>query len=109
LDHIQKTGTLDGITLLPQSLKNIFKTALEIHPYWHLRHQQAFQKYTDNAVSKTINLPEDATPSDVDHIYQQAWRSKLKGITIFRYNSRQRQVMKQGITSDVKACKVCIE
>ncbi|WP_276370817.1 adenosylcobalamin-dependent ribonucleoside-diphosphate reductase [Chryseolinea sp. H1M3-3] len=109
LNHIEQTGTLEKVSSLPQSVKNIFKTALEIHPFWHLKHQEAFQKYTDNAVSKTINLPQHATPSDIDHIYQQAWRSKLKGITIFRYNSRERQVLKQGIISDVKSCKVCIE
>jgi ribonucleoside-diphosphate reductase alpha chain len=109
LDHIAQTGTLEKVTSLSPSVKNIFKTALEIHPYWHLRHQEAFQKYTDNAVSKTINLPQQATQSDIDHIYQQAWRSKLKGITIFRYNSRKKQVMQQGIKSDMKACKVCIE
>jgi ribonucleoside-diphosphate reductase alpha chain len=106
---IMETGTLGKIDALPDEVKNIFKTALEIQPLWHLKHQAAFQKFTDNAVSKTINLPQDSTQADISQIYRDAWNQKLKGITIFRYNSREKQVMQQGITSDLKGCKVCIE
>ncbi|ELR71116.1 Ribonucleotide reductase of class II (coenzyme B12-dependent) [Fulvivirga imtechensis AK7] len=108
-EHIQQTGTLSGLVSIPEKMKNIFKTALEIAPLWHLRHQTAFQKYTDNAVSKTINLPKEATREDVDFIYKTAWREGLKGITIFRYHSRNSQVIQKGILSDVNGCKVCIE
>jgi ribonucleoside-diphosphate reductase alpha chain len=102
-------GTAAHIKELPLSVKNIFKTALDISPEWHLRHQLAFQKYTDNAVSKTINLSETASKKDVDVIYKSAWRQKAKGITIFRYNSKGKQVLQTGIQSGIKACKICIE
>jgi ribonucleoside-diphosphate reductase alpha chain len=75
----------------------------------HLKHQLAFQKYTDNAVSKTINLPEAVTINDVDEIYKTAWMQKAKGITIFRYKSKDKQVMHRGVKYGVKGCKVCIE
>ena len=107
--HIQKTGTLRNLDSIPEKIKDIFKTALEITPLWHLRHQAAFQKYTDNAVSKTINLPKDATKDDVSLIYKTAWSEGLKGITVFRNQSCSRQVLQTGIKSDVKGCKVCIE
>ncbi|MBL6448740.1 adenosylcobalamin-dependent ribonucleoside-diphosphate reductase [Fulvivirga sp. 29W222] len=109
ISHIEKTGTLRGMKSIPSSVKALFKTAPEIHPSWHLKHQKAFQEFTDNAVSKTINLPQKAKPSDVHDIYFSAWEMKLKGITIFRLNSRKKQVLDSGIKSDVKSCKVCIE
>lgn len=109
VEQITESGTLENVDSIPSRMKNIFKTALEIAPEWHLRHQAAFQQYTDNAVSKTINLPESVAIADIDLIYRQAWMDKLKGITVFRNNSRRRQVMHQGIMSDMKACKVCIE
>ncbi|MGC1242897.1 MAG: adenosylcobalamin-dependent ribonucleoside-diphosphate reductase [Chryseosolibacter sp.] len=108
LEAIRLTGTLEGTNALPEQAKRIFKTALEILPEWHLKHQAAFQTYTDNAVSKTINLPQNSTPADVSSIYQSAWKAKLKGITVFRNNARTKQVMQQGITSDIKGCKICI-
>jgi ribonucleoside-diphosphate reductase alpha chain len=109
LEAVSKNGSAAGVQELPQQAKEIFKTALDILPVWHLKHQAAFQQFTDNAVSKTINLPEDATKKDVDEIYRQAWKMKLKGITIFRYNSKKRATLETGIRSDIKACKVCIE
>lgn len=109
VEEVIKEGVAGQIKELPLAVKNIFKTALEISPAWHLQHQLAFQKYTDNAVSKTINLPETATIKEVDEIYKTAWLQKAKGITIFRYNSKGKQVMQQGITYNVKGCKVCIE
>ena len=74
--------------------KAIFRTALEIQSSWHLKHQLAFQQYTDNAVSKTINLPESATIADIHEIYYQAWKQKAKGITIYRSRSRRREVLR---------------
>lgn len=106
---ITQTGTLENVNEVTDPVKDIFKTALEIHPSWHLKHQAAFQKYTDNAVSKTVNLPQHSTPSDISSIYKRAWKEKLKGITIFRNNSRKTQVIEQGIISDIKGCKVCFE
>jgi len=108
IEEVKETGYLQHIKQLPAALKNIFKTALEISPAWHLKHQVTFQKYVDNAVSKTINLPETATIDDVNQTYMNAWRKKAKGITIFRYNSKDKQVLEQGISGGVKACRVCI-
>ncbi|UKJ06734.1 adenosylcobalamin-dependent ribonucleoside-diphosphate reductase [Solitalea lacus] len=109
IEQVKVEGIARNVNELPESVKNIFKTALEISPEWHLKHQVVFQKYTDNAVSKTINLTEDASISTVDYIYRTAWREKAKGITIFRYHSKGKQVLEKGIKSSVKACKVCIE
>ncbi|CAN5187027.1 adenosylcobalamin-dependent ribonucleoside-diphosphate reductase [soil metagenome] len=104
---IEQTGTLENDTSLPDHIKTIFKTALEIYPTWHLKHQIAFQKFTDNAVSKTINLPQWSTIEDIDLIYQKAWKEKLKGITIFRNNSKESQVLHPGVHFDLIGCKVC--
>lgn len=109
LRQVMQEGTAAQIEELGPRVKEIFKTALEISPAWHLRHQLAFQKYTDNAVSKTINLPETATQHDISEIYRSAWENKAKGITIFRYNSKGKQVLFQGIKSGTRPCKVCIE
>lgn len=108
LSAIMQTGTLENLAGVPRRVKNIFKTALEIQPSWHLKHQVAFQKFTDNAVSKTINLNREASREDVDLIYRSAWQEKLKGITIFRNNTRKNQVLQQGIKRNMTGCKVCI-
>lgn len=109
VEQVMNEGIAQNLDELPRNVRELFKTALEISPYWHLQHQLAFQEFTENAVSKTINLPEDATVADVEEIYKSAWKLKAKGITIFRYNSKGRQVLHQGIQSEVKACKVCLE
>ena len=109
MEQVIETGTIQNIPQIPEKTKRIFKTALEISPDWHLRHQLAFQEFTDNAVSKTVNLPENATVQDVGEIYKTAWKEKAKGITIFRYHSTEKQVLHQGISSGSIACKVCKE
>jgi len=109
LEQVIKEGTAANIYTLPPGVKNIFKTALEITPDWHLRHQLVFQKYTDNAVSKTINLPETATVKEVEAIYEAAWKNKAKGITIFRNHSKGTQVIHQGIRHQIKGCRSCVE
>jgi len=106
IQQVKKTGTLSQ-TNLPIEVKNLFKTSLEIGSQWHIRHQVAFQKYTDNAVSKTINMPTEATPRDIDDAYMLAWKQKAKGVTIFRYGSKQKQVLKSGVDNQ-DACRVCI-
>jgi ribonucleoside-diphosphate reductase alpha chain len=107
LSTIKNTGTLSD-TQLPKAVKEVFKTALEIDPQWHIKHQRAFQRYTDNAVSKTINLPESTSIAEVDAILKEAWKSQLKGITIFRNNSKP-SVMQPGASRGRHACKVCVE
>ncbi|WP_186754967.1 adenosylcobalamin-dependent ribonucleoside-diphosphate reductase [Echinicola salinicaeni] len=108
LQKVRRTGSCKDIDELGEDIREIFKTALEIEPYWHLRHQEAFQRYTDNAVSKTINLPNTATIETVASIYKDAWKMKLKGITLFRNNTGSQQVLISGIADDSAICKVCI-
>ena len=90
---IAEKGSPKGIKEIPEDIKRIFVTALDIKPEWHLRMQAAFQKYTDNAVSKTINLPNKASVNDVRKIYLLAHKLKCKGITIYRYGSKPEQVL----------------
>lgn len=91
-----ETGSLREAPGVPEELKRIFVTALEIPPDRHLDIQAAFQRHVDNSVSKTVNLPERATPDDVARIYRRAWEQGLKGITIYRYGSKGTQVLELG-------------
>ena len=91
-----ETGSLRDAPGVPEELKRIFVTALEIPPDRHLDIQAAFQRHVDNSVSKTVNLPEHATPDDVARIYRRAWELGLKGITIYRYGSKGAQVLEIG-------------
>jgi ribonucleoside-diphosphate reductase alpha chain len=91
--EIARCGTLANIKGIPQDLKRVFVTAFDVTPAGHLQIQAAFQKYTDNAVSKTINLPSDATVDDVRNIYLMAHKLKCKGITVYRYGSKPEQVL----------------
>ena len=93
LEEIAKTGSVQRIKGVPEDVKRLFVTALDIQPEWHVRMQAAFQKYTDNAVSKTVNLPAEATIEEVRRVYQLAWRLKCKGVTVFRYGSKPEQVL----------------
>ncbi|AFC99520.1 ribonucleoside-diphosphate reductase, adenosylcobalamin-dependent [Methanocella conradii HZ254] len=97
LDKVVRQGTLDGIKEVPEDVKRLFVTAHEIAPEWHVRMQAAFQKYTENAVSKTVNLPRSATPADIEGIYSLAYRLKCKGVTVYRYGSKGEQVLNLGL------------
>ncbi|MBC7109699.1 MAG: hypothetical protein H5T46_01615, partial [Archaeoglobi archaeon] len=97
---VAKTGSIQNIPEIPEDLKRIFLTALDISPEFHVRMQAAFQKYVDNAVSKTVNLPHDATISDVEKVFIEAYRLRCKGITVFRYGSRSQQVLNIGEAED---------
>lgn len=94
--ELQLRGTLREIEGVPAEARELFRTALEIAPAEHLRIQAAFQKHVDNAVSKTINLPESAAVGDIAEIYQQSWKMALKGVTIYRYGSKGKQVLNLG-------------
>ncbi|SDI28775.1 adenosylcobalamin-dependent ribonucleoside-diphosphate reductase [Winogradskyella thalassocola] len=93
--EVIKTGSIQHIASISKSIKSIFQTSLDIPWYYHLKHQKAFQNHTDNAVSKTINLPETATIQEVSDIYMTAWNLSLKGITIYRYGSKDHQVLQK--------------
>ncbi len=96
ISEIARCGNIPGGAAVPEIYKDLFKTAMEIDYSWHVRHQAAFQKHTDNAVSKTINLKKDATTDDVRYAYISAWEAGCKGITIYRDASRTRQVLNVG-------------
>jgi ribonucleoside-diphosphate reductase alpha chain len=97
LRELRWRGVLAGIPGVPPEDRDLFRTALEIAPEDHLRIQVAFQKHVDNAVSKTINMPEASTEEDVAAIYRRAWELGLKGITVYRYGSKGQQVLNLGV------------
>jgi len=94
--EIAKKGSIQSIEGVPEDVRRIFVTSLDIDPEWHVRMQAAFQKYVDNAVSKTVNLPPDATVEDVRRVYMLAYKLKCKGITVYRYGSKKEQVLYVG-------------
>ena len=87
--EIAKRGSIQDIEGIPEDIKNVFVTALDISPEWHVRMQAAFQRYTDNAVSKTVNLPSDATRGDVKRVFLLAYTLKCKGVTVYRYGCKE--------------------
>ncbi len=104
--ELARTGSAADIAGVPQDLKELFVTALDIPPEQHVRIQAAFQKYTDNAVSKTVNLSESATVDDVLKVYNLAYDLGCKGVTVFRYGCRS-QVLYLGNGETLPGCKYC--
>ena len=96
MSQIAKTGSIQGLEKMPKDLRRVFVTALDIAPEWHVRMQAAFQNHVDNAVSKTVNLPTDATPEDVRKVFWLAYKLKCKGVTVYRYGCRREQVLYVG-------------
>lgn len=99
---ISKDGSLKHISGISEEIKQIFVTAHDISPYWHVKMQAAFQFHTDNAVSKTINFEENATRKNIEEAYLLAYENNLKGITVYRNNSRQFQPMNLASNSEEK-------
>ena len=96
MKEIASKGSLKDIKAVPEDVRRLFVTALDISPEWHIRMQASFQDQTDNAVSKTVNFPRDATPKDVETVYMMAYRLGCKGVTVYRYGSREDQVLSVG-------------
>ena len=93
MHEIAEKGTLHDIENIPDAIKDIFVTSHDISPEWHVKMQGVFQKHCDSSISKTINLPADATRDDVEKVYSQAWRANCKGITVYRDGCRNMQPM----------------
>jgi ribonucleoside-diphosphate reductase alpha chain len=93
MERIAEKGHIKDIEEVPEEYKRIFITAHEVSPKWHVRSQSAFQKFVDNAVSKTVNFANSATVQDVEDVYMLSYRLGCKGITIFRDGSRDAQVL----------------
>jgi len=108
-EEIKEKGLI-SLTGVKEKIKKLFLTSFEISPEVHLAIQRAFQKYTHNAVSKTINLPESTTPEDIKKIFLKAYEWGLKGITVYRYGSKPEQVIyiKSGEASKM-ICPKCGE
>ena len=93
IDRISETGSIQGLAEIPEIIRKVFVTALDIPPHWHVMMQAAFQQYCDNAVSKTVNLPEHCSIQDVKEVFILAYKLGCKGITVFRYGSRKQQIL----------------
>ena len=107
--EIAHSGSVQGIDAVPEDVRRLFVTSMDIAPEWHVRMQAAFQHHCDNAVAKTVNLPEYATCDDVRRIYTMAYALKCKGITVYRYGSKPEQVLYVGArreTTDDEAMSV---
>jgi len=96
MQEISRMGSLRKVEGIPEEVRRVFVTAHDISPEAHLRMQAAFQKYVDNAVSKTVNFPSDATREDIRQVYLLAYRLGCKGVTVYRDKSREEQVLNIG-------------
>lgn len=94
--EVAEEGSVANISGVPSDVKGVYRTAHDISPEWHVKMQAAWQKYTDNAVSKTINFPHTATMEEVESAYMLAWKSGCKGITIYRDGSKEGQILSVG-------------
>jgi len=99
IEKIAETGSIQAIDGIDQRLKEIFKTAHDIDPLWHLLHQAAWQAWVDAGTSKTINLRESEPPETVRYIFTLAWKLGIKGITVYRDKSKKVQVLNKGISA----------
>ncbi|MHB8792763.1 MAG: vitamin B12-dependent ribonucleotide reductase [Thermoleophilia bacterium] len=96
MKEIAKKGSVADLPEVPDDIRPLFVTAHDVVPDWHIHMQSAFQKYTDNAVSKTVNFSHEATVADVEHVYVLAYQTGCKGVTIYRDGSREAQVLNIG-------------
>ncbi len=93
MQKLVNTVSIQNFEEVPENIRKLFVTAHDIAPEWHVKTQAAFQKYTDNGVSKTINFPNWATPQDIENAYQLSWQLGCKGITVYRDSSKNIQVL----------------
>lgn len=104
MEEVAANGSIAHITYIPEDIRRVYVTAMDIEPVWHLKMQAAFQKYTDNAVSKTVNLPNSAVQDDIWRIYWMAYELGCKGVTVYRDGCKSAQVLCTGDgTKEAKA------
>jgi ribonucleotide reductase alpha subunit len=96
MEKVTEIGSVRAMEEVPEEIRRVFATAMDIDPVWHLRMQAAFQKFTDNAVSKTVNLPHQATQEDIRSIYWMAYEQGCKGVTVYRDGCKAVQVLYSG-------------
>lgn len=112
MKKISKRTSVQDLEEIPEHIRRLFVTAHDITAEWHVRMQAAFQKHTDNAVSKTINFPNSATPNDIEKAYWLAYKLGCKGVTVYRHGSREAQVLRpiesEGTVADYsQICPTC--
>lgn len=113
MNAVARKTAIQDAREIPEHIRKLFVTAHDITAEWHVRMQAAFQKYTENAVSKTINFPNSATPHDIEKAFWLAYKLGCKGITVYRHGSRQVQVLRPiesegNITSYSQTCPTCV-
>jgi len=96
MEEVAAKGSIAHLRYIPENIRRTFVTAMDIEPVWHLKMQAAFQKYTDNAVSKTVNLPNSATTEEIWDIYWMAFEQGCKGVTVYRDGCKSAQVLCTG-------------
>jgi ribonucleoside-diphosphate reductase alpha chain len=96
MEEVAAKGSISHIDYIPEDIRRVFVTAMDIEPIWHLKMQAAFQKYTDNAVSKTVNLPTSSTQDEIWRIYWLAYELGCKGVTVYRDGCKAGQVLCTG-------------
>jgi len=101
--EIGRHKSLADVPDVPEDIRRLFVTAYDISPEWHIRMQAEFQRHTDNAVSKTVNFRNDATPDDIRRVYMLAYELGCKGVTVYRDGSREAQVLTAGARVPMKA------
>ncbi len=104
MSHVVREGSIQKISRIPDNVKRLFPTAHDIQPEFHVKMQAVFQKYVDNAVSKTINLPENVSLEQAQSVFLLAHKLKCKGCTIYRYGSKKRQALEFG---DIDFDEIC--
>ncbi len=96
IEKIARRGSIQGLKEIPDRIKGLFRTAHDIEPEWHIRMQAVFQKWVENAVSKTVNFGNSATREDIRKVYMLAYELGCKGVTVYRDRSREEQVLAKG-------------